>query len=102
MEAHPGFLDGCMKNTPRPQRTGRYLLPGGGFLNKFRDIFQPAFQSNAQLVQGFGFHIVVGFQSSDGLAVNTAFFPEPVSAFSLLLHCFPKFIIDDHDFIPPS
>lgn len=62
----------------------------------FRNIFQPTLQHRAELIQGLGLDILIGFQPPDGLAVDAALFSELVCGHISLPHDFPQLIKSDH------
>ena len=68
--------------------------------DKFCNILQPAIQKSAQFIQRFGFHIVVGSQVTNRLAVDAALLTQLVCGNLLLLHRFPKAIKSNHRITP--
>lgn len=58
--------------------------------DKLGDILQLAVQHRTELIQRFGFDIIVGPQAADGLAVDSAPFPELVGGHVSQRHGFPK------------
>jgi len=66
----------------------------------FCDILQLAVEDGTEFAQCFGLHIIIGAESADGLAVDTAVFPQIVGGDAFLLHAFPQPIKSDHDHTP--
>ena len=64
------------------------------------DVLQTTIQRRAQFVQRLCFHVVVGSQPPDCLAVNAAFFSQQICRNALLLHHNLQFIKDDHILTP--
>ena len=81
----------CEKS-PARDRAGALSL----IRDKFRDVFQVALEDGAELAQGFGFYVVIGFQSADGFAVDAALLPQHISRELLLLHSDPQTVEFDH------
>ena len=63
----------------------------------FRDVLQAAVQRRTQFVQRLCFHVVIGPQTPDGLAVDAALFPELIGGNSLFFHHIPQLIKNNHD-----
>jgi hypothetical protein len=82
------------KSRIQPDAAFHYLL--SFVFHVFCNVIQTAAQRSAQLVQGLGFHVIVGLQPPDGLAVDAAPFPELISRHMLFFHRFPQSIEFDH------
>ena len=68
----------------------------GSIFNVFGNILQPTMQGGAQFIQRFGFDIIVGFQSTHRLTVDSAVLAQPIGTDPLLLHQFPQLIKPYH------
>ena len=66
------------------------------FFHKFGNVLQPAMEEGTKLIEGLGLHIIVGLQTANGLAVDTALLPQMVGGDLLLLHGFPKSVKSNH------
>ncbi len=65
-----------------------------------RNVLQAAVQRRTQFVQRLCFHVVIGPQTPDGLAVDAAFLPKLVGGNTPFLHHIPQLIKNNHDLTP--
>ena len=56
---------------------------------KFRNVLKSARQNQAQFIKRFGFDILIGPETANGLAVYAAFLSQLISGYATTFHCCP-------------